>query len=75
METPTMVVFVVKQYAVRKAKNGGTQYARPRKGGTQYAGGGGGVTLHYVVSFDLWQYKVEVKEKNRNNNKGHTLKH
>ena len=30
METPKMVVFVVKRYAVREAKNGGTQYAMPK---------------------------------------------
>ena len=36
-----MVVFVVKRYAVREAKNGGTQYARLKKGGTQYAKGKG----------------------------------
>jgi len=30
METPKMVVFVVKRYAVLEAKNGGTQYAMPK---------------------------------------------
>jgi len=28
METPKIVVFVVKRYAVRETENGGTQYAR-----------------------------------------------
>ena len=31
-----MVVFVVKRYAVREAKNGGTQHTKPKFGGTQY---------------------------------------
>ena len=44
-----MVVFVVKRYAVREAKNGGTQYAMPKQSGTQYARGEGGVTLFYVA--------------------------
>jgi len=36
MKTPKMVVFVVKRYAVREAKNGGTQHTKPKFGGTQY---------------------------------------
>ena len=53
METPKMVVFVVKRYAVREAEKWRYAVRKAKIGRNAVYQGGGGVTLMYVV-FIVW---------------------
>jgi len=53
METPKMVVFVVKRYAVREAEKWRYAVRKAKIGRYAVYQGGGGVTLMYVV-FIVW---------------------